>query len=82
MVTKKEMKNCNRILKEKQQKYQHYNQTKLTNINILHAKRYYLLIKVLEKISDGVDYNELAFEIKSGIPADFSVDKNHLIFTF
>ena len=33
------------ILKEKQQKYQQYNQVKLINMNILEAKKYYLLSK-------------------------------------
>ena len=40
-----EMKNCNMILTEKQQKYQHYYLEKLINMNILQAKKYYLLIK-------------------------------------
>ena len=31
------MKRCNMILTEKQQKYQHYHQVKLTNINILQS---------------------------------------------
>ena len=30
---------------EKQQKYQHYHQLKLLNMNILRAKKYYHLIK-------------------------------------
>ena len=41
-----EMKNCKMILTEKQQKYQHYHQVKLINMNILQVKNYYLLIKV------------------------------------
>ena len=40
-----EMKNCNAILTEKQQKYQHYHLEKLININILQVKKYCLLIK-------------------------------------
>ena len=36
----------NAILTEKQQKYQHYRQVKLSNMNILDVKKYYLLIKV------------------------------------
>ena len=34
------------ILIEKLQKYQHYQQTKLLNLNILLVKNYYLLVKV------------------------------------
>ena len=41
-----EMENYNKILTEKQQKYQYYHQVKLININILQVDRYYLLIKV------------------------------------
>ena len=41
-----EMKNCNMILTEKQQKYRHYHQVILINMNILQVKNYYLLIKV------------------------------------
>ena len=37
--------NCNIILTEKQQKYQHYHREKLINMNILQVKKYYLLIK-------------------------------------
>ena len=33
------------ILIQKQQKYQHYYQAKLININILQVKKYYLKIK-------------------------------------
>ena len=40
-----DMKNYNLILTEKQQKYQHYHQFKLINMNILQVKKYYLLIK-------------------------------------
>ena len=36
----------NAILREKQQKYQHYLQGKLININILQVKKYYNLVKV------------------------------------
>ena len=35
----------NTILTETQQKYQHYYQEKLINMNILQVKKYYLLIK-------------------------------------
>ena len=41
-----EMKNYNMILTEKQQKYQHYHQLKLININFLQVKIYCHLIKV------------------------------------
>ena len=41
-----EMKNYNMILPEKQEKYQHYHQVKLINMNILQVKKNYLLIKV------------------------------------
>ena len=40
-----EMKKYNNILTEKQQKYQHYRQVKLINMNILRMKKYYLLSK-------------------------------------
>ena len=40
------MKNYNMILREKQQKYQHYNQVKLVNRIILQVKKYCHLIKV------------------------------------
>ena len=40
-----EMKNCNTILKENQQKYQHYHLQKLINMNILQVKKYYFLVK-------------------------------------
>ena len=40
-----EINNYNTILTEKQQKYQHYHQIKLINMNILQAQKYYLLIK-------------------------------------
>ena len=36
-----QMKNCNVILTEKQQKYQHYHPVKLINTNILWAKKYW-----------------------------------------
>ena len=39
------MKNCNMILTDKQQKYQHYDPEKFMNMNILQVKKYYLLIK-------------------------------------
>ena len=38
-----EMKNCNAVLTEKQQKHQHYHQVKLINTNILQMKKHYLL---------------------------------------
>ena len=40
-----EIKNCNVILIEKQQKYQHYHLEQLINMNILQVKKYCLLIK-------------------------------------
>ena len=40
-----EMKNCNAILKEKPQKYQHHHLQKLINMNILQVKKYYFLVK-------------------------------------
>ena len=40
------MKNYSTRLPEKQQKYQHYHQVKLVNINILQVKKYYHMIKV------------------------------------
>ena len=39
-----EIKNYNTILTEKQQKYQHYHQVNLINMNILQMKKY--LVKV------------------------------------
>ena len=45
-----EMKNCNMILTEKQQKYQHHHLQKLINMNILHVKKYYLLIREQSKV--------------------------------
>ena len=39
-----EIKNYNTILTEKQQKYQHYHQVKLINMNILQMKKY--MVKV------------------------------------
>ena len=41
----RDRKNYNMILREKQQKHQHYHQVKLINMNILQMKKYYLLIK-------------------------------------
>ena len=41
-----EMKNFNMILIEKQQKYRHYHQVKLIDMNILQLKKYHLSIKV------------------------------------
>ena len=35
-----EIKSANKILTEKQQKYQHYHVEKLINMNILQAKKY------------------------------------------
>ena len=40
-----EMKNYNMILTEKLERYQHYYQVELINMNILQVKKYYLLIK-------------------------------------
>ena len=40
-----EIKSANKILTEKQQKYQHYHVEKLINMNILQAKKYQLLIE-------------------------------------
>ena len=40
-----EMKNYNMILTEKQQKYRLHHQVKLMNMNMLQAKKNYLLIK-------------------------------------
>ena len=39
-------KNYNMILTENLHKYCHYNPKKMININVLKAKKYYLLIKV------------------------------------
>ena len=39
------MKNYHMILIEKLQKYQFYHQEKLTSMNMLQVKKYYLLIK-------------------------------------
>ena len=44
MMIRLEIKNYNTILTEKQQKYQHYHQVKLINMNILQMKKY--LVKV------------------------------------
>ena len=40
-----ELNNCNLMLTEKPEKYQHYNQEKLINTNVLQVKKYCLLIK-------------------------------------
>ena len=40
-----EIKNCDVILIEKHQKYQHYHLEQLINMNILQVKKYCLLIK-------------------------------------
>ena len=45
LITRLELKKCNMILTEKQQKYQHYYLEKLINMNILQVKKYCLLIK-------------------------------------
>ena len=45
LMIRLEINNYNTILTEKQQKYQHYHQVKLINMNILQAQKYYLLIK-------------------------------------
>ena len=42
---KLEMKNYSMVLIEKLQKHQRYYQAKLISMNILQAKKYYLLIK-------------------------------------
>ena len=39
------MKNYNKILTEKLQKYQPHNLEKLINMNILEVKKYYLLVE-------------------------------------
>ena len=44
-MKKLEMENCNAILIEKQEKNQPHHQEKLINMNILQAKKDYLLIK-------------------------------------
>ena len=44
-----EMKNCNAILTEKQQKYQLDHQVKMINMNIIQMKKYDLLIKKKKK---------------------------------
>ena len=44
-MTKSKMKNYNRILTEKQQKFQHCHQVKPAVMNISLVKKYYLLIK-------------------------------------
>ena len=41
-----EMKKCNKILLDKQQKYQDYHQEKLINMNIFQVKKFYPQIKV------------------------------------
>ena len=38
------MKNCNMILTKKLRKYQLFHKVKLANMNILQAKKYYLLM--------------------------------------
>ena len=40
-----EMKNYNKILKQKQPKYQHYHQIKIIDVSFLQVKKYYYLIK-------------------------------------
>ena len=45
LMIRLEINNYNTILTEEQQKYQHYHQVKLINMNILQAQKYYLLIK-------------------------------------
>ena len=45
-MIKLKMKNYNSILTEKQQKYKHYHQKKLINMNILQTKKYCHLLKV------------------------------------
>ena len=46
-----EIKNCNIILTEKQQKYQHYHQVKLVNMNILQVRNITFSSKKSERIS-------------------------------
>ena len=48
MKIKLEMKNCNMILTEEQQKYQHYHLEKLANMNILQVKKYYHYEQIVE----------------------------------
>ena len=43
------MENCNTILIDKQQKYQHYHRPKLVNMNISHVNKYYLLMRMIKK---------------------------------
>ena len=43
---KLEIKKYNMVLTETQQKYRHYHQVKLINMNNLRVKKYYLPIKV------------------------------------
>ena len=40
-----EIKNCNMMLTKKLQKYHHYHQLKLLNMNFLQMKKYYLQTK-------------------------------------
>ena len=44
-MTRLEIKDCNMILIEKQQKYQHYHLEKWINMNILQVKKYFFMIK-------------------------------------
>ena len=46
-----EIKNCNITLTEKQQKYQHYHQVKLVNMNILQVRNITFSSKKSERIS-------------------------------
>ena len=55
-MTRLKIKNYNKVLTEKQQKYLHYYQIKLINMNILQVKKFYHLIKF------GL-YNELSLLI-------------------
>ena len=41
-----EMKNDNMVLTEKQQKYLHYDQVKLINMNILQMKKFWIMVKL------------------------------------
>ena len=45
LMIRLEMKNCNMILTEKHKKHQLYYLEKLMNMNILHVKKYCLLIE-------------------------------------
>ena len=51
-MTRLEMKNYNKILTKNQQKYLHYHQVKLINMNILQVKKYLLMrVELQNKLS-------------------------------